>query len=237
MIKQILRKLYMTFQVMTHKHVYLIPFHGEMTEDEVTEQALNITLLHYLAKRCEGWKGKTQDDLEARMEMIKSAMSDKNVIMLSEHEGKYYTSRSVESSEMADKLAANCFTTEEAEEQDKEDNEPKVGDSIVVGVPVKVAESKEHSCEGCAFENADYCGFAPEPKYRPFKDDEECWNEMQNHQPFGWIKSEHGYYQVIGVRDNNDVCFSITGDFWKFGYVFDSYTFADGTPFGIKEEK
>lgn len=162
MIKQILRKLYMTFQVMTHKHVYLIPFHGEMTEDEVTEQALNITLLHYLAKRCEGWKGKTQDDLEARMEMIKSAMSDKNVIMLSEHEGKYYTSRSVESSEMADKLAANCFTTEEAEEQDKEDNEPKVGDSIVVGVPVKVAESKEHSCEGCAFENADYCGFAPE---------------------------------------------------------------------------
>lgn len=78
---------------------------------------------------------------------------------------------------------------------------------------------------------------APEPKYRPFKDDEECWNEMQNHQPFGWIKSEHEYYQVIGVRDNNDVCFSITGDFWKFGYVFDSYTFADGTPFGIKEEK
>lgn len=24
-----------------------------------------------------------------------------------------------------------------------------------------------------------------EPKYRPFKDSEECWNEMQRHQPFG----------------------------------------------------
>lgn len=152
----------MTFQVMTHKHVYLIPFHGEMTEDEVTEQALNITLLHYLAKNCEGWKGKTQDDLEARMEMIKSSIHDKNVIMLSEHEGKYYTSRSVESEEMIDNLIARNLTTEEAEEQDKEDEEPKVGDSIVVGVPVKVAESKEHSCEGCVFDNADYCGFAPE---------------------------------------------------------------------------
>ena len=24
----------------------------------------------------------------------------------------------------------------------------------------------------------------PELKYRPFKSMEECWNEMQNHQPF-----------------------------------------------------
>ena len=31
----------------------------------------------------------------------------------------------------------------------------------------------------------------PEPKYRPFKDAEECWNEMQKHQPFGWIKSKN----------------------------------------------
>ena len=33
----------------------------------------------------------------------------------------------------------------------------------------------------------------PEPKYRPFEDAEECWEEMQKHQPFGWIieKSNH----------------------------------------------
>ena len=30
----------------------------------------------------------------------------------------------------------------------------------------------------------------PEPKYRPFKSVEECWNEMQKHQPFGWLKSK-----------------------------------------------
>lgn len=28
----------------------------------------------------------------------------------------------------------------------------------------------------------------PEPKYRPFVDKEECWQEMLKHQPFGWIK-------------------------------------------------
>ena len=28
-----------------------------------------------------------------------------------------------------------------------------------------------------------------EPKYRPFKDAEECWHEMLKHKPFGWVKS------------------------------------------------
>ena len=27
----------------------------------------------------------------------------------------------------------------------------------------------------------------PEPKYRPFKNKEECWDEMFKHQPFGYI--------------------------------------------------
>ena len=28
----------------------------------------------------------------------------------------------------------------------------------------------------------------PEIKYRPFKTQEECWDEMLKHQPFGWVK-------------------------------------------------
>ena len=28
----------------------------------------------------------------------------------------------------------------------------------------------------------------PEPKYRPFKTREECWEEMHKHPDFGWIK-------------------------------------------------
>lgn len=78
----------------------------------------------------------------------------------------------------------------------------------------------------------------PEPKYRPFKDAEECWNEMEKHQPFGWLKfkdTESGYYMITLIAINvlvgmNDTPFSCER-------VFDDYTFADGTPFGIKEEE
>lgn len=33
-----------------------------------------------------------------------------------------------------------------------------------------------------------YC-IKPEPKYRPFANADECWQEMQKHQPFGWIRN------------------------------------------------
>ena len=36
--------------------------------------------------------------------------------------------------------------------------------------------------------NPGCCRIKPEPTYRPFKDTEECWREMQKHQPFGWAK-------------------------------------------------
>ena len=66
----------------------------------------------------------------------------------------------------------------------------------------------------------------PEPKYRPFKDSEECWNEMQKHQPFGWtkLKGEIEYSFITDVNDNINYLSAI-----------EEYTFADGTPFGIKE--
>ena len=30
----------------------------------------------------------------------------------------------------------------------------------------------------------------PTPKYRPFKTNGECWNEMLKHQPFGWVRNK-----------------------------------------------
>ena len=65
----------------------------------------------------------------------------------------------------------------------------------------------------------------PEPKYRSFKDAEECWQEMQKHQPFGWVKTDEGYEQIWHVNKGDD-----------FNATLKTCTFADGTPFGIKEE-
>ena len=78
-----------------------------------------------------------------------------------------------------------------------------------------------------------------EPKYRPFKNAEECWTEMQKHQPFGWLKDKEDGYKVIITKVNDDEKtdnMSINGNgSWDFQGIMHYYTFADGTPFGIKE--
>ena len=85
----------------------------------------------------------------------------------------------------------------------------------------------------------------PDPKYRPFKSQEECWNEMLKHQPFGWVKDEYKYVHIVCVHkneiefspdeDDNGILFTSKMDFTSVCEK-GGYTFADGTPFGIKEE-
>lgn len=75
----------------------------------------------------------------------------------------------------------------------------------------------------------------PEPKYRPFRNTAECWAEMQKRQPFGWLMHNGCRYQISRI-DSAGVfidggCENLT--FTK--YLNDGWTFADGTPFGIKE--
>lgn len=83
--------------------------------------------------------------------------------------------------------------------------------------------------------NSKYYRIKSEPKYRPFKDADECWQEMQKHQPFGWVKASHGQFLITGLRKDG-VAFGINDNWQDYNYMFKSYTFADGTPFGIKEE-
>ena len=45
--------------------------------------------------------------------------------------------------------------------------------------------------ENIAFYTNDKYRIKPESSYRPFKDAEECWKEMEKHQPFGWVKDKN----------------------------------------------
>ena len=74
----------------------------------------------------------------------------------------------------------------------------------------------------------------PETKYRPFKNKEECWNEMLKHHPFGWIRSKYTniLYQINKVDDNT---IYLNRLFIPYSDVFDNDEFIDGTPFGIKD--
>ena len=78
----------------------------------------------------------------------------------------------------------------------------------------------------------------PEPKYRPFKGVEECWNEMLKHNTFGWIKSkEDGSRSLITLiisEENIDI--NCIGGF-NSDKIMEMFTFADGAVFGILEEE
>ena len=77
----------------------------------------------------------------------------------------------------------------------------------------------------------------PEPKYRQFKDSEECWNEMQKHQPFGWIKDRGGDKIFIGSINSDNSIFTCSSEILFLKELFEDFTFVDGLPFGIKEEE
>lgn len=82
-------------------------------------------------------------------------------------------------------------------------------------------------------ENPELYRIKPETKYRPFKYAKECWKEMQKHQPFGWVKINSNDFNIITALNTyvylNDISISYID-------AFDNYTFADGTPFGVKIE-
>ena len=84
----------------------------------------------------------------------------------------------------------------------------------------------------------------PKPTYRPFKDKEECWKEMNKHHPFGWVKSkDKGYFHLIGLvqfaseLEDVMITFATSENLARSSRsIYENYIFADGTPFGIKEE-
>lgn len=78
----------------------------------------------------------------------------------------------------------------------------------------------------------------PESKFRPFANAEECWAEMQKHQPFGWVlkKSNGRAYNIQSVL-LKEGCVYIRSSYVELGRVLIEYTFADGTPFGVKTEE
>ena len=105
---------------------------------------------------------------------------------------------------------------------------------------IKGDKSLRYDDEDPSFDNDFEYRLKSEPKYRPFRDAKECWEEMQKHQPFGWLISKFGDVNsliifidnegiVIGARNNGVIGFVTATDLFKI-------KFADGTPFGMKVE-
>ena len=105
---------------------------------------------------------------------------------------------------------------------------------------IKGDKSLWYDDEDPSFDNDLEYRIKPEPKYRPFKDAEECWEEMLKHQRFGWIYNGSYYYSIVSISnetinivdDTRD-----TVDFLLSEILEEDYTFADGVPFGVKVEE
>lgn len=85
----------------------------------------------------------------------------------------------------------------------------------------------------------------PEPKYRPFKNADECWQEMLKHEPFGWTKKTCGHCNFLHIMElySTGIVINMVDNFGCFknlletyGLAFAEITFADGAPFGVKED-
>ena len=94
-----------------------------------------------------------------------------------------------------------------------------------------IIDSPKFDCEPSCYR------IKPETKYRPFKNADECWQEMQKYKPFGWLKDKNdGPLTLITVVGNNKMM-ALNG---RVGLdllgMMNNYVFADGTPFGVKEK-
>ena len=89
------------------------------------------------------------------------------------------------------------------------------------------------------------CAFLPEsyeyriksePKYHPFANAEECWNEMQKHKPFGWVKSTL-FKDFALVNRVTTLYVEINRDIIDYKDALEKFTFADDNNFGVKVEE
>ena len=76
----------------------------------------------------------------------------------------------------------------------------------------------------------------PEITYRPFANAEECWQEMQKHQQFGWVKCNDVRYNIYIVSSTSVCLINGNCENMDFAYAYQKLTFADGTHFGVKME-
>ena len=104
------------------------------------------------------------------------------------------------------------------------------------GKPIEVlldGEWGEANLNEYSFDENESYRIKKEPKYRPFKNAKECFEEIQKHQPIGWLYWNNVFVHIpeIGVGYVEfDSCV------YSFVEAFNNgFTFADGQPFGIKE--
>ena len=101
---------------------------------------------------------------------------------------------------------------------------------------VKGDKSLWYNDEDPSFDNDFEYRIKPEQRYRPFKDAEECWQEMLKHQPFGWVKSTL-FKDLALVKRVTTLYVEINRDIIDYKDALEKFTFADDNNFGVKVDE
>ena len=101
---------------------------------------------------------------------------------------------------------------------------------------IKGDKSLWYDDEDPIFDNDLEYRIKPEKNYRPFKNAEECWQEMQKHHPFGWVKSTL-FKDLALVKRVTTLYVEINRDIIDYKDALEKFTFADDTNFGVKVEE
>ena len=79
----------------------------------------------------------------------------------------------------------------------------------------------------------------PTPTYRPYHNLKECFRDMKNHEPFGYIrqKQKGDLELIVGtLYDEHEYLKLSVSCISQLDTVFERYTYFDGSPFGVKKE-
>ena len=118
--------------------------------------------------------------------------------------------------------------------KEETENAIKVMQAYIDGKQIEFCTKRDKKWELCGDPLFDWNAFnyriSKEPQYRPFQSPLECWQEMQKHQPVGWIKYHDTYKCITSIGedsvDTKGLCFTTASEI---------FTFPDtGEPFGIK---
>ena len=120
--------------------------------------------------------------------------------------------------------------------KEETENAIKVMQAYVDGKQIEYCELREKEWRLCGNPLFDWNAFnyriSKNPQYRPFQNPLECLQEMQKHNPVGWIWYEGDYYNIINIDDDS---ISLQDGILTFKQACKECIFPDTKePFGIK---
>lgn len=91
--------------------------------------------------------------------------------------------------------------------KEETENAIKIMQAYVDGKQLEFCTKRDKKWELCGDPLFDWNTFnyriSKEPQYRPFQNPLECLQEMQKHQPVGWILYNNNYHYIISIDERN----------------------------------